>query len=108
MNKYEYILLDDFDRDVSAEEIQEEIEGKAWCSFEADRLDLRFAVEEILKENHLEWGVCEEDDGVCLAVKEEGSENFEVYWVYPYYRFYANSHFMFDKNDIEALKESAV
>ncbi|MCQ9121281.1 hypothetical protein BKG95_10310 [Rodentibacter pneumotropicus] len=108
MNKYEYILLEDFDKDSSAEEILKYLEGEIWTNFESNSSYLSFVAEHILEENHYKWEVYDEDDGVCLAVKEAGNETFEVYWVHPWYKFTADSDFMFDKDDFKSIEESFV
>ncbi|WP_410685673.1 hypothetical protein [Avibacterium paragallinarum] len=100
MKEYEYILLD-CDEDASKEDVLKSLEGKTWERFESHYGWLDTVAEAILKENHAEWQVYYEDDGVCLAVKEADSEGFEVYYVQPWYLFAADSRLMFDTDDFK-------
>lgn len=100
MKEYEYILLD-CDEDASKEEVQKNLEGKTWTRFESDYSCLDTVAEEILKENYTEWEIFDEEDGVCLAVKEADSEDFEVFYVQPWYVFTGDSRLMFDTDDFK-------
>ncbi|WP_410677808.1 hypothetical protein [Avibacterium paragallinarum] len=100
MKEYEYILLD-CDEDASKEEVLKSLGNETWTRFENDYSCLDTIAEEILKENYAEWQVYDEDDGVCLAVKEADSEGFEVYYVQPWYLFAADSRLMFDTDDFK-------
>ncbi|POY47627.1 hypothetical protein [Avibacterium paragallinarum] len=101
MKEYEYILLD-CDEDASKEDVLKSLEGKTWERFESDYSCLDTIAEEILKENHLEWEIYDEEaDGVCLAVKKANSEDFEVYYVQPRYSFTPRSNLMFDTDDFK-------
>ena len=101
MKEYEYILLD-CDKDASKEEVLKSLEGKTWEHFESNYEWLDNVAEEILKENYTEWEIFdEEDDGVCLAVKEADSQGFEVYYVQPWYLLTPMSRLMFDTDDFK-------
>ncbi|MFQ1050195.1 hypothetical protein ACIRXL_09050 [Avibacterium paragallinarum] len=101
MKEYEYILLD-CDEDASKEDVLKSLEGKTWERFESNSGLLDTVAEEILKENHTKWEIYDEEaDGVCLAVKETDSEDFDVYYVQPWYSFTAISSLMFDTDDFK-------
>ncbi|WGE32572.1 hypothetical protein NYR60_02885 [Actinobacillus genomosp. 2] len=98
MNKYEYIKLD-CDYDPSIEDVLDAMKGEEWTGFESKNSSLSFVAEDILEQKYSDWEIYEEDDGVCLAVREKGSNDFEVYWVSPSYLFRASSDFIFGDDD---------
>ncbi|WP_419851903.1 hypothetical protein [Actinobacillus pleuropneumoniae] len=100
MHKYEYIKLD-CDDDPSKDEVLEQIQDEEWEGIESIHTVLDFVAEEILAENYSRWEIYEEDEGVCLAIREKGSKSFEVYWVSVCYRFDTQSSLIFDEDDLK-------
>lgn len=103
MKEYKYIRLD-LDNDPSVEDVLHEIKGSAWSDFKSSWSCLSGVAEDILRENYINWNIYEEDDGVCLAIREADCEDFEVFWVTPSYIFSAESDFIFDKDDFKKAK----
>lgn len=105
MHKYEYIKLD-CDDDPSKEEIFEQNQNEKWEDFESIHTLFGFVAEEILAKNYSSWGIYEEDEGVCLAIRKKGSKSFEVYWVSVCYRFDTQSAIIFDEDDLKDKEET--
>lgn len=80
MTKFEYIVLDDcIDDEPTEESVLEQIEERSWTYFESVYCDDEFTAEEIVEKHHADWEIFDEDDGVYIAIRESGKENFRVY-----------------------------
>lgn len=105
MHKYEYIKLD-CDDDPGEEEVLEQIQDEEWVAFKSVSTSFYRVAEEILSKNYSKWDIYEEDEGVCLAIREEGSKSFEVFRVSIFYLLHTRSRLIFDKDDLKDKEET--